>query len=109
GGGEDVRGRGGGGVGGGVEEMLAPIGRACVRALSRPPDPELSLARRWRSQGEGAAADLAGLTPSTLAALAEGEPGRLALRYACAARGVAGPGERPGARPGVTAGPWVCP
>ena len=89
--GEHVIGRGGAGLGSGVQDMLASIGRACVPALYRPPDPELSLTRGWRSQGEGAAADLAGLTPSTLAALADSEPGRLALRYACAASGFAAP------------------
>ena len=107
--GEHVIGRGGAGLGRDVEDMLASIGRACGPALYQPPDPELALARRWRSQGEGAAADLAGLTPSTLAALADGEPGRLALRYACAASGFAGPGERLGAVGGFTVARWFCP
>jgi phytoene dehydrogenase-like protein len=107
--GEHVIGRGGAGLGGAVEEMLASIGRACAPALYRPPDPELSLTRRWRSEGEGAAADLAGLTPSTLAALADGEPGRLALRYACAASGFTGPGERLGAVGGFVVARWFCP
>src|SRR5262252_1707657 len=57
--GEHVIGRGGAGP-----DMLASISRACVPALYRPPDPELSLIGGWRSRGEGAAADLAGLTPS---------------------------------------------
>ena len=107
--GEHVIGRGGAGLGGGVQDMFASITRACVPALYRPPDPELSLTSGWRSQGEGAAADLANLTPSTLAALAEGEPGRLALRYACAASGFAGADERLGAVGGFTVARWFCP
>ena len=107
--GEHVIGRGGAGLGGGVPDMLASVSRACVPALYRPPDPELSLTSGWRSQGEGAAADLASLTPSTLAALADSEPGRLALRYACAASGFADPGERLGAVGGFMVARWFCP
>src|SRR6516165_6523610 len=107
--GEQVVGRGGAGLGGGVPDMFASISRACAPALYRPPDPELSLIGGWRSQGEGAAADLAGLTPATLAALADDEPGRLALLYACAASGFADPGERLGAVGGFTVARWFCP
>jgi phytoene dehydrogenase-like protein len=89
--------------------MFASIGRACVPALYRPPDPEAALISGWRSQGEDAAADLAGLTPSTLAALADSEPGRLALRYACAASGFTGPDERLGAVGGFMVARWFCP
>jgi len=104
-----VIGRGGAGLGGGVPGMLASIGRACAPALYRPPEPELSLLGGWRSRGEGAAAELAGLTPSTLAALADSEPGRLALLYACAASGFTGPGERLGAVGGFVVARWFCP
>jgi len=108
-GGDHVIGRGGAGLGSGVPDMLASVTRACVPALYRPPDPELSLTSGWRSRGEGAAADLAGLTPSALAALADSEPGRLALRYACAASGFADPDERLGAVGGFMVARWFCP
>jgi phytoene dehydrogenase-like protein len=107
--GEHVIGRGGAGLGGGVPDMLASVSRACVPALYRPPDPELSLTSGWRSQGEGAAADLASLTPSALAALADSEPGRLALRHACAASGFGDPDERLGAVGGFMVARWFCP
>ena len=107
--GEQVVGRGGAGLGGGVPDMFASISRACAPALYRPPDPELSLIDGWRSRGEGAAADLAGLTPSTLAAFADDEPGRLALLYACAASGFTDPDERLGAVGGFTVARWFCP
>lgn len=107
--GEHVIGRGGTGLGSGVQEMLASISRACVPALYRPPEPEPSLTSGWRSRGEGAAAELANLTPSTLAALADSEPGRLALRYACAASGFANPDERLGAVGGFMVARWFCP
>jgi phytoene dehydrogenase-like protein len=104
-----VIGRGGAGLGSAVQDMLASISRACVPALYRPPDPEVSLTGGWRSGGEGAAADLADLAPSTLAALADSESGGLALRYACAASGFAGPGERLGAVGGFVVARWFCP
>src|SRR5436190_9179206 len=107
--GEHVIGRGGAGLGGRVPDMLASIGRACAPALYRPPEPEPSLIGGWRSRGEGAAAELAGLTPATLAALADSEPGRLALRYACAASGVTDPGGRLGAVGGFMVARWFCP
>ena len=107
--GEHVIGRGGAGLGGGVPDMFASISRACAPALYRPPDSEVSLISGWRSQGEGAAAELASLTPATLAALAGDEPGRLALRYACAASGFTGPGERLGAVGGFMVARWFCP
>jgi phytoene dehydrogenase-like protein len=107
--GEHVIGRGGAGLGGGVPDMFASISRACAPALYRPPEPELSLLGGWRSRGEGAAAELAGLTPSALAALADTEPGRLALRYACAASGFTDPGERLGAVGGFMVARWFCP
>jgi phytoene dehydrogenase-like protein len=107
--GEHVIGRGGAGLGRVVPDMLASVSRACTPALYRPPDPEVSLISGWRSQGEGAAADLASLTPATLAALADGEPGRLALRYACAANGFTGPGERLGAVGGFMVARWFYP
>ncbi len=106
---EHIIGRGGAGLGSGIQEMLASISRACVPALYRPPDPEPSLTSGWRSQGEGAAADLANLTPSTLAALADSESGRLALRYACAASGFADPDERLGAVGAFMIARWFCP
>jgi phytoene dehydrogenase-like protein len=104
-----VIGRGGAGLGSAVQDMLASISRACVPALYRPPDPEVSLTGGWRSGGEGAAADLADLAPSTLAALADSESGGLALRYACAASGFADPGERLGAVGGFVVARWFCP
>lgn len=107
--GEHVIGRGGAGLGRGVQDMFASISRACVPALYRPPDPEVSLTGGWRSRGEGAAADLADLAPSTLAALADSEPGRLALRYTCAASGFAGPDQRLGAVGGFMVARWFCP
>ncbi len=107
--GEHVIGRGGSGLGGGVPDMFASISRACAPALYRPPEPEPSLLGDWRSRGEGAAAELAGLTPSALASLADSEPGRLALRYACAASGFTDPGERLGAVGGFMVARWFCP
>ena len=107
--GEHVIGRGGAGLGGGVPDMFASISRACAPALYRPPEPELSLIGGWRSRGEGAAAELAGLTPSALAALTDSEPGGLALRYACAASGFTDPGERLGAVGGFMVARWFCP
>jgi phytoene dehydrogenase-like protein len=107
--GELAIGRGGAGLGDAVQAMFASITRACVPALYRAPEPEQPLTARWRSRGEGAAADLAGLTPDGLAALADAEPGRLALRYACAASGFGDPGERIGAVGGFTVARWFSP
>jgi phytoene dehydrogenase-like protein len=107
--GEHIIGRGGSGLGGGVPDMLASISRACVPALYRPPDPEASLTGGWRSRGEGAAADLADLTPSSLAVLADSESGALALRYACATSGFADPDQRLGAVGGFMVARWFCP
>ncbi len=102
-------GRGGAGLGGAVPGMLASISRACAPALYLPPQPEQALLDGWRSRGEGAAADLAGLTPAGLAALADSEPGRLALRYACAASGFADPDQRLGAVGGFAVARWFSP
>ncbi|GEM_PF-3432173 len=107
--GEHVIGRGGTGLGEAVQAMLASAGRACLPALYRPPQPERSLLAAWRSRGEGAAADLADLTPAGLAALAGSEPGKLALRYACAASGFTDPGERIGAVGGFMVARWFSP
>ncbi|HEV2252255.1 MAG TPA: FAD-dependent oxidoreductase [Streptosporangiaceae bacterium] len=110
--GELVIGRGGAGLGGAVQAMFASVSRACVPALYRAPEPEPSLVAGWRSSGEGAAADLADLTPAglaALAALAAGEAGRLAVRYACAASGFFGPDERIGAVGGFTVARWFSP
>ena len=46
--GEHAIGRGGAGLGSAVQDMLASISRACVPALYRPPDPEVSLTGGWR-------------------------------------------------------------
>ena len=89
--------------------MFASISRACVPALYRPPEPEQSLLADWRSRREGAAADLADLTPAAVAALADNEPGRLALRYACAASGFTDPDERIGAVGGFMVARWFSP
>jgi phytoene dehydrogenase-like protein len=102
-------GRGGTGLGAAVTARLASVSRACTPALYRPPQPEQKLTAGWRAQGEGAAADLAGLTPAGLAALADSEPGRLALRYACAAGGFGHPGQRLGAVGGFTVARWFSP
>ncbi len=59
-------GRGGAGLGADVQAMFASVSRACAPALFRPPQPEQALLAGWRSQGEGPAADLAGLTPAGL-------------------------------------------
>jgi phytoene dehydrogenase-like protein len=107
--GEHVIGRDGAGLGSVVETMFASISRACAPAFYRPPEPEQALIAGWRSQGEGAAADLADLTPAAAAALADSEPGRLALRYACAASGFADPGERIGAVGGFMVARWFSP
>jgi phytoene dehydrogenase-like protein len=102
-------GRGGAGLGDAVQAMFAAISRACVPVLYRRPEPEQSLADGWRSGGEGAAADLAGLTPGGVAALADSEPGRLALRYACAASGFGHPGERIGVVGAFMVARWFSP
>jgi phytoene dehydrogenase-like protein len=107
--GDHVIGRGGSGLGEVVPAMFSSISRACAPALYRPPEPEQSLLARWRSQGEAAAADLADLTPAAVAALAGSEPGRLALRYACAASGFADPDERIGAVAGFMVARWFSP
>jgi phytoene dehydrogenase-like protein len=107
--GELTVGRGGAGLGAGVQAMFASVSRACVPALYRAPEPEPSLVAGWRSLGEGAAADLAELTPAGLAALALGEAGRLAVRYACAASGFFCPDERIGAVGGFTVARWFSP
>jgi phytoene dehydrogenase-like protein len=107
--GELAIGRGGAGLGDAVQEMFASISRACVPALFRAPEPEPSLVAGWRSRGEGAAADLADLTPAGVAALAGTEAGRLALRYACAASGFGQPGERIGAVGGFMVARWFSP
>jgi phytoene dehydrogenase-like protein len=102
-------GRGGAGLGDAVQAMLASISRACVPALYRVPEPEQSLVDGWRSRGEGAAADLADLTPRGVAALAGTEPGRLAVRYACAASGFGRPDEPIGAVGGFVVARWFSP
>jgi phytoene dehydrogenase-like protein len=107
--GEYAIGRGGAGLGEAVQAMFASISRACVPALYRPPEPEQTLIAGWKSRGEGAAADLARLTPTALAALADTEPGGLAVRYACAASGFADPDERIGAVGGFTVARWFSP
>jgi len=107
--GDHVIGPGGAGLGASVQAMLASISRACTPALYRPPEPEQSLLARWRAQGEAAAADLADLTPTAAAALADSEPGRLAVRYACAASGFAGPDERIGAVGAFMVARWFSP
>lgn len=107
--GEHVIGRGGAGLGDVVQAMLASVSQACAPALYRPPEPEESLIARWRSRGAGAAADLAGLTPALLAALADSEPGALALRYACAASGFADPDVRIGPVGGFMVARWFSP
>ena len=102
-------GRGGAGLGDAVQEMFASVGRACVPALYRAPEPEQSLVTRWRSGGERAAADLAELTPAGVAALASTEPGRLAVRYACAVSGFGAADERIGAVGGFMVARWFTP
>jgi phytoene dehydrogenase-like protein len=101
--------RGGAGLGEQVEEMFASVSRACPPALFRPPVPEAALVAQWETDGEAAAASLAGLTPAALAALAPSEPGRLALRYACAATGFADPGQHLGAVGGFAVARWFFP
>jgi phytoene dehydrogenase-like protein len=108
-GGELVIGRGGAGLGDAVQAMFASVSRACVPALYRSPGPEPELVAEWRSLGEDAAADLAGLTPDGLAALARDERGRLAVRYACADLGFGDPGQRLGAVGGFTVARWFSP
>ena len=102
-------GRGGAGLGDAVRATFASVSRACVPALYRAPEPEPSLLADWRSRGEDAAADLADLTPGGLAALASGEAGRLALRYACAASGFGRPSEPIGAVGGFMVARWFSP
>ena len=109
GGEELIIGRGGAGLGHRVEEIFASASRACPPALFRPPMPEVALVARWKADGEAGAAMLAGLTPGALAALAPSEPGRLALRYACAATGFADPGQRLGAVGGFAVARWFSP
>ena len=108
--GDLVIGRGAAGLGDAVQAMFASITRACVPALYSAPEPEQSLLDGWRSRGEGSAADLADLTPDGLADLAgSGEPGRLALRYACAVSGFGDPAERIGAVGAFTVARWFSP
>jgi len=102
-------GRGGAGLGDAVQAMFASISRACVPALYRAPSPEQSLVADWRSGGEGAAADLADLTPGGLAALAGSELAALAMRYACAASGFGRFDERIGAVGGFMVARWFSP
>jgi len=102
-------GRGGAGLGDAVQAMFASVSRACVPALYRAPEPEQSLLAGWRSAGEGDAADLAELTPAGLAGLARTEPGRLVLRYACAASGFGDADERIGAVGGFMVARWFSP
>jgi phytoene dehydrogenase-like protein len=107
--GELAVGRGAAGLGDTVQAMFASITRACVPALYSAPEPEQSLLAGWMARGEGAAADLADLTPGKLAALAGSEPGRLALRYACAASGFGDPAGRIGAVGAFTVARWFSP
>jgi len=107
--GELAIGRGGAGLGDAVQAMFASVSRACVPALYRAPVPEPALVAGWRAGGEDAAADLADLTPDGLAALAPDGPGRLAVRYACAALGFGDPGQRLGAVGGFTVARWFSP
>ena len=109
GGDELIIGRGGAGLGARVQEMFASAGRACTPALFQPPVPEAALVARWDAGGETEAAALASLTPASLAALAPSEPGRLALRYACAATGFADPDQRIGAVGGFAVARWFSP
>jgi phytoene dehydrogenase-like protein len=102
-------GRGGAGLGDAVQAMFASVSRACAPALYRAPGSERSMVAGWRSLGEQAAADLADLTSDGLAARADTEAGRLALRYACAASGFADPSERVGAVGGFTVARWFSP
>jgi phytoene dehydrogenase-like protein len=102
-------GRGGAGLGDAVQGMFASVSRVCVPALYQAPSPEPSLVADWRSRGEAAAADLADLTPAGLAALTVGEPGRLAVRYACAVSGFGRPDERIGAVGGFVVARWFSP
>ncbi len=102
-------GRGGTGLGGTVQAMLASISSACAPAIYRPPEAEQSLTATWRSEGQNAAADLANLTPAGLADLADSEPGKLAIRYACAASGFPDPHERLGAVGGFLVARWFFP
>jgi phytoene dehydrogenase-like protein len=109
GGDELIIGRGGAGLGERVQEMFASVGRACTPALFQPPVPEAALVAQWDADGEAEAAALASLTPASLAALAPSEPGRLALRYACAATGFADPDQRLGAVGGFAVARWFSP
>jgi phytoene dehydrogenase-like protein len=102
-------GRGGAGLGAEAEAMLASISQACRPALYRPPEPEHAILAGWRARGDGAAADLAELTPAALSALADSEPGKLALRYACAATGFTDPDQRIGAVGGFVIARWFSP
>jgi phytoene dehydrogenase-like protein len=104
-----VIGRGGAGLGRRVEAMFTSVLRACPPALHEAPVPEPALLARWEAAGEAGAAQLAGLTPASLAALAASEPARLALRYACAAAGFAFPDQRLGAVGGFAVARWFCP
>jgi phytoene dehydrogenase-like protein len=106
---ELIIGRGGAGLGERVQEMFASVGRACTPALFRPPVSEPALLAQWDADGEAEAAVLAALTPAALAALAPSEPGRLALRYACAATGFADPDQRLGAVGGFAVARWFSP
>jgi phytoene dehydrogenase-like protein len=107
--GEHPLGRGGAGLGRTAAAMFASISKACTPALYRPPEQEQALADTWRSAGENAAADLAHLTPAGVADLADSEPGKLAVRYACAASGFPDPRERMGAVGGFLVARWFFP
>ena len=109
GGDELTIGRDGAGLGERVQEMFASAGRACAPALFQPPVPEAALVAQWDAGGETGASALAALTPALLAALAPSEPGRLALRYACAATGFADPDQRLGAIGGFAVARWFSP
>jgi phytoene dehydrogenase-like protein len=107
--GEHTIGRGGTGLGAALPDALASLSRVMLPVMYRPPEPEQSLLAGWRSRHEDAAADLADLTPASMAALADHEPGRLAVRYACAASGFTDPDARVGAVGGFAVARWFSP
>jgi phytoene dehydrogenase-like protein len=84
---ELVVGRGGRGLGGEVEGMMAAISAAVTPLLYRPPLPEDELRSQLTGSSEDAALDLAQATPLALAEMADDPRAGIMLRYACGLAG----------------------
>ena len=84
---ELVVGRGGRGLGGELEGMMAAISAAVIPLLYRPPPTEDELCSRLTGSSEEAALDFAQATPLALAEMADDPRAGIMLRYACGLAG----------------------